>query len=107
MLAFFKNSDFSSCFFQEKNRTVSDFESNQVSDGQQVDRVKECSLCLLRLFFILEDFKDAVRMGDGDRLAALRKVLLKHFKSDAGYNCYCTQLNNTHQHYKEQAHQTR
>ena len=99
MLAFFKNSDFSSCFFQEKNRTVSDFESNQVSDDQQVDRAKECSLCLLRLFFILEDFKDAVRMGDGDRLASLRKVLLKHFKSDAGYN-YCTQLNNAHQHYK-------
>ena len=31
-------------------------------------------------------------MGDGDRLASLRKVLLKHFKSDAGYNIYAIEM---------------
>ena len=45
------------------------------------DRVREYSLCFLKLFFILSDFKEAVRTGNGDRLASLYKVLLKHFKS--------------------------
>ena len=28
----------------------------------------------------------------GDRLASLHKVLLKHFKSDAGYNIYAIEM---------------
>ena len=81
-------------------------------DDQQPDRVREYSICLVRFFFILEDFKRAVRMGDGDRLASLHKVLLKHFKSDAGYNIYAIEmfisiLQDTVFLTEAQAHQTR
>ncbi|CAB4034312.1 Hypothetical predicted protein [Paramuricea clavata] len=68
--------------------TTHDADSDEEPDHQQPDRVREYSICLVRFFFILEDFKRALRMGDGDRLASLRKVLLKHFKSDAGYNIF-------------------
>ncbi|CAB3990787.1 Hypothetical predicted protein [Paramuricea clavata] len=47
-------------------------QSNQTLD-EQPDRSKEYSLCLLRLFFILKSLKDAVKLGDGDRLATIRK----------------------------------
>ena len=64
---------------------------DQPAEQQQpADLVREYSLCLLRLFFILVDLKRAVRIGDGDRLASLHKVLLKHFKSDAGHNSSST-----------------
>lgn len=63
-----------------------------VADQQSTDLVKEYSLCLLRYFFILTDVKDAVREGDGDRLATLHKLLLLHFKSDSGYNAYAIEM---------------
>ena len=47
---------------------------------EQPDLVKEYSLCLPRYFFILMDITDAVREGDGDRLATLHKRLLVRFK---------------------------
>lgn len=72
--------------------TANAVQTDQVPDNQQPDRVKEYSICLLRFFFILADLKHAVRTGDGDRLASLHKVLLKHFKSDAGYNCYAIEM---------------
>ena len=59
---------------------------------EQPDLVKEYSLCLLRYFFILMDIKDAVREGDGDRLATLHKRLLVHFKSEPGYNAYAIEM---------------
>lgn len=64
----------------------------QSLDNQQLDRVREYSVCLLRLFFIPADVKRAVKMGNGDRLASLHKVLLKHFKSDAGHNSYAIEM---------------
>jgi hypothetical protein len=92
--------------------TTHDADSDEEPDDQQPDRVREYYICLVRFFFILEDFKHAVRMGDGDRLASLRKVLLKHFKSDAGYNIYAIEmfisiLQNTVFLTEAQAHQTR
>ena len=53
-----------------------------------------------------------MRIGDGDRLISLRKVLLKHFKSDAGYNIYAIEmfisiLQDTVFLTEAQAHQTR
>ena len=86
---------------------------DQPAEQQQpADLVREYSLCLLRLFFILVDLKRAVRIGDGDRLASLHKVLLKHFKSDAGHNSYAIEmfisiLQNEVFLTEAQAHQTR
>jgi hypothetical protein len=86
-------------------------QSNQTLD-EQPDRIKEYSLYLLRLFFILKSLKDAVKLGDGDRLATIRKVLLKHFKSHGGHNTYAIEMLICILQYKvfltkRQAHQAR
>lgn len=44
------------------------------------------------LFFILIDFKDAVKEGNGERLATLHKQLLPHFKSAPGFNAYSIEM---------------
>ena len=56
------------------------------------DFVSNYSLCLLKYFFILVDFKDAVKEGNGERLATLHKVLLPHFKSLPGFNAYAIEM---------------
>ena len=76
------------------------------------DLVREYSLCLLKLYFILESLRESVKLGDGDRLAVLRKVLLKHFKSHSGHNAYAIEmlisiLQDEVFLTKRQAHQTR
>lgn len=54
------------------------------------DFVHNYSVCILKYFFLLLDFKDAVREGNGARLATLHKVLVQHFKSCPGFNaCKC------------------
>lgn len=45
------------------------------------DFVRNYSLCLLKYYFILLDYKDAVEEGNGERLATLRKILLPYFQS--------------------------
>jgi hypothetical protein len=57
-----------------------------------VDHVREYSICLLRYFFLLYLFKDAVKVGNGDILAILHKELLAHFKSDSGFNAYAIEM---------------
>ena len=44
------------------------------------DSIRNRSLWLLKYYFILLDYKDAVEEGNGERLATLHKVLLPHFK---------------------------
>ena len=56
--------------------------------------------------------RESVKLGDGDRLAVLRKVLLKHFKSHSGHNAYAIEmlisiLQDEVFLAKRQAHQTR
>ncbi|XP_028417603.1 uncharacterized protein LOC114542053 [Dendronephthya gigantea] len=75
--------------FPAQNNSESGEESE---DEDHIDRVREYSLCLLRLFFTLQCVKEAVKLGDGDWLASLRKVLLKHFKSHAGHNTYAIEM---------------
>lgn len=65
---------------------------NESAQSADVDHVKEYSLSLLRYFFLLASFKEAVRNGDGESLAIFHKVLLKHFKSDPGYNAYAIEM---------------
>ncbi len=52
-------------------------DSGQPTENQQPDLIREYSLCLLRLLFILADLKRAVQIGDGDRLASLHKGTVK------------------------------
>ncbi len=92
-------------------KTQVDPDLNEVSDDHP-DQVSEYSLCLLRFFFILECVRQAVKSGNGDQLAALRKELLKHFKSDPGHNTYAIEmlisiLQDEVFLTKRQAHQTR
>ena len=56
------------------------------------DFVHNYSVCILKYFFILLDFKDAVREGNGARLATLHKVLVQHFKSSPGFNSYAIEM---------------
>ncbi len=41
-----------------------------------------------QVFFLLEDIKNAVKEGNGQRLNQLRKQLLHHLKTDDGHNTY-------------------
>lgn len=52
-------------------------------------------LSLLRYYFIIADFKDAVREGNGKQLLILQKQLLKHFKSIPDYNAYAIEMLNS------------
>lgn len=71
--------------------TVPQIEDEPDSSGEQ-DFVRNYSLCLLQYFFILIDFKDAVKEGNGERLATLHKQLLPHFKSAPGFNAYSIEM---------------
>ena len=56
------------------------------------DHVRNYSLCILKYYFIMIDFKDAVKEGNGARLATLHKQFLQHFKSDFGFNAYAIEM---------------
>ncbi|KAJ7373248.1 hypothetical protein OS493_012837 [Desmophyllum pertusum] len=72
--------------------TVPQIEDEPDTSDEQ-DFVRNCSLCLLQYFFlILIDFKDAVKEGNGERLATLHKQLLPHFKSAPGFNAYSIEM---------------
>ena len=76
---------------QEEEDQENEVESLPASEYNQTcldntNFVKNYSSCLIKYFFILLDFKDAVREGNGERLATLHKVLLPYFKSLPGYN---------------------
>ena len=61
---------------------------DDVSCPDDQDFVENYSLCLLKYYFILLDFKDAVREGNGSRLTVLRKLLVPYFKSLPSFNTY-------------------
>ncbi len=52
------------------------------------DQVRMHSRNILQYFFTLEDYRDAVREGDGKRMAQLHKDFLLYFKTDPAYNAY-------------------
>ena len=60
--------------------------------NDEQDRVLNYSLSLLQYYFILLDFKDAVKDGNGKHLSILHKQLLHHFKSIPGYNAYAIEM---------------
>lgn len=65
---------------------------NEESCPDDQDYVRNYSLCLLKYFFLFNDFKDAVKEGNGERLATLRKQLLLHFKALPGFNAYAIEM---------------
>ena len=67
-------------------------DEDEISTPDDQDFVKNYSLCLLKYYFILPDFKDAVREGNGERLATLHKLLVPHFKSLPGFNAYAIEM---------------
>ena len=64
--------------------------ASTTSDEQ--DWIMNYSLSLLQYYFILVDFKDAVKEGNGKQLSILHKQLLHHFKSIPGYNAYAIEM---------------
>jgi hypothetical protein len=62
------------------------------STGNEQDWIMNYSLSLLRYYFIIIDFKDAVKEGNGKQLSILHKQLLHHFKSIPGYNAYAIEM---------------
>lgn len=57
-----------------------------------MDMVINHALQLLQYFFLLEDFKDAVKEGNGKRLNQLHKQLLHYFKTDDGHNSFAIEM---------------
>ena len=49
-------------------------------------------LNFIKHFLLLEDLRDAVKEGNGQRLATLSKVLLLHFKSVDSFNSYAIEM---------------
>ncbi len=54
--------------------------------------VRNHAMQLLKYFFLLEDIKNAVKEGNGQRLNQLCKQLLHHFKTDDGHNTYAIEM---------------
>lgn len=63
-----------------------------ISTPNDQDFVKNHSLCLLRYYFILLDFKNALSVGSSQRLATLHKLLVPHLKSLPGFNAYAIEM---------------
>ena len=62
--------------------------SSQKEENTDTDMVRNHAMQLLKYFFLLEDIKNAVKEGNGQRLNQLRKQLLHHLKTDDGHNTY-------------------
>ena len=61
-------------------------------DATSKDGVYSYAVNLIVSFLLLADFKDAVKSGNGDYLAVLRKQLLVHFFSTPGYNEFAIEM---------------
>ena len=61
-------------------------------DATSRDSVYSYAVNLIVSFLVLADFKDAVKSGNGDYLAVLRKQLLIHFFSTPGYNEFAIEM---------------
>lgn len=71
---------------------IIDREDTEHNGHNTADKVNAYALNLLRHFIILEDFRDAVRQGDGERLSSICKELLLHFKTIKGFNAYAIEM---------------
>lgn len=56
-----------------------------------VDNLRNYSRNVLQYFFVLEDYRDAVKEGDGERMAQIHKDFL-YFKTDRSFNAYAIEM---------------
>lgn len=78
---------------ESANQTEDDSNSpSAIHQDDNEDKVNNYAVHLLKSFITLEDFRDAVREGNGERLASLSKELLLHFKSIKGFNAYAIEM---------------
>lgn len=68
--------------------------TNGTDDGSAdlVDNLRNYSRNILQYFFVLEDYRDAVKEGDGKRIAQIHKDFLLYFKTDKSYNPYAIEM---------------
>ena len=66
--------------------------TNDGDDACTRDGVLSYSVNLMASFLLLADLKDAVKSGNGEYLAVLRKQLLVHFFSTPGYNEFAIEM---------------
>ena len=66
--------------------------NDEESSPDNQDFVRNYSLCLLQYYFLFIDFKDAVKEGNGERIATLHKQLQAHFKALPGFNAYAIEM---------------
>ena len=69
---------------------TSDDEEGNPEDPQ--DLVRNYSLCVLNYFLLYFDFKDAIKEGNGERIATFHKQLLLHFNALPGFNQYAIEM---------------
>ena len=75
--------------------TGTESESNvneQPLQGDGRDKVRMYSRNILQYFLTLEDYRDAVREGDGKRMAQIHKDFLLYFKTDPSFNAYSLEM---------------
>lgn len=75
----------------ESETSVTELNGNP-EDSNENDFVRNYSIQLLQYFFLIADFKDAVKEGNGQQLHQLHKQLLHHFKTDNGFNTYAIEM---------------
>ena len=61
-------------------------------EAAEVDYLRYYSRNVLQYFFVLEDYRDAVREGDGKRMAQIHKDYLLYFKTDRSFNAYAIEM---------------
>ena len=76
--------------FLDEN-SISPAPTNNPRDNSITDYVKNHSLTL-KYFFLISDYKDAVKEGNGQRLHTVHKQLLHHFKANSGFNAYAIEM---------------
>lgn len=57
-----------------------------------VENLRNYSKNVLQYFFVLEDYRDAVKEGDGERMAQIHKDFLLYFKTDRSFNAYAIEM---------------
>ena len=57
-----------------------------------VDNLRNYSRNILQYFFVLQDYRDAVKEGDGKRMAQIHKDFLLYFKTERSFNAYAIEM---------------
>ena len=64
----------------------------QIAGATLVDNIKNYGKNIFQYFFVLEDHRDAVKEGDGKRMAQIHKDFLLYIKTDRSFNAYAIEI---------------